>query len=380
MRSWRVRAALAAALLAVVALLTLAMPVETWRTGDQGLVPLRYDTPFGALAATPQRVWIDTDAACGHGERTDPDDCLALALLARAQGIEVAGVATVFGNARRDVVDATVEELAALLAVDRSAALPVWRGAAAASDQDDDSADEPSRTPAHTALVAALEQAPLTIVALGPLTNIAAVLRDRPDLAARVTRLVAVMDRRPGHLFHPAEGVPARSFLGHGPVFRDFNFALDTAAARAVIESAVALTLVPYDAARSIEITPDDVAALHSAGAAGRWLAPRLQPWLAYWREQIGRDGFYPFDLIAAAALVEPQSMRCARVRAWIGKDDRLLLPGLRPTALLVDDASTPTADAARAALYCAAPAAGFEAAMVSRLIAALAHGSRTKM
>jgi purine nucleosidase len=370
MRRWLVGALVVLALCGALAALTLAVPLNVWRTGDQGLAPLRYDTSWPALPAA-ERVWIDTDAACGHGERTDPDDCLAVALLARTPGIEVVGLSTVFGNAPREVVDKTMDALAALLATDHHGrALPVWRGAAAPRHERTHS------TPAQAALASALEAGPLTVVALGPLTNVAAVLSARPELAARVTRLVAVMGRRPGHLFHPAEGAPARSFFGHGPVFRDFNFALDVQAARSVLASAVALTLVPYDAAREVEIGPAHVAALAGSGVLGSWLAARVQSWLGYWREQIGREGFYPFDLVAAVALVEPAVMRCAQLRVWVGKDDRLLLPGLRPTALLVsDDASSSLPASARGGLYCARPAAGFEAALWRRLTAALGRG-----
>jgi hypothetical protein len=60
------------ALVAVAALLsTLAMRVETWRTGDQGLAPMTFVRESVELTG---RLWIDTDAACGNSARTDPDD------------------------------------------------------------------------------------------------------------------------------------------------------------------------------------------------------------------------------------------------------------------------------------------------------------------
>src|SRR5688572_7115508 len=77
-----------AALVAATAVLgALAMPVKIWRTGDQGLTQITFDQEGAELTG---RLWIDTDAACGHSARTDADDCLAIALLARAAGDRIA--------------------------------------------------------------------------------------------------------------------------------------------------------------------------------------------------------------------------------------------------------------------------------------------------
>ena len=280
---------------AVVAVL-LALPVHEWRTGDQGLMPLDA-APEKAAPPFPKRLWIDTDAACGHTARTDPDDCFALALLARSEA-QLAGVSVVEGNAPRETVEATVRVL----------------GFAPSTD-----------------LRGALEHGPLTIVALGPLTNVAAVLAEHPELRNNVARLVAVMGRRPGHIFHPAEGAGRGMLLGHGPVFRDFNFALDPDAARQVLALGVPISLVPYDAARSVELTAADLDAL---AASIPWVVQRATGWLEYWRTAVGRSGFLPFDLLAAAYVLEPSLLRCTAVRAWVGADDTLLGA---PQALLIE-------------------------------------------
>lgn len=48
-----------------------------------------------------------------------------------------------------------------------------------------------------------------------------------------VTRIVAVMGHRHGHLFHPTEG--RGTGFGHGPIFRDLNLSVDPDAARATL-------------------------------------------------------------------------------------------------------------------------------------------------
>lgn len=332
----RVIAASVAFLVAAL-VVTLALPVPIWRTGDQGLMPLE-SAPERATPRFSRRLWIDTDAACGHGRRTDPDDCFALALLARAHGFDIVGISTVAGNAPRATVDRTTRELAARLAKKTGRALRVHSGPAALAD--------------------ALNDGPLTILALGPLTNVAAALGERPERAVNISRLVAVMGRRPGHLFHPSEGAGAGMLFGHGPVFRDFNFALDPQAAAKILELDIALSLVPYDAARGIELT---VADLDRLLAAHPWLVERSREWLAYWRRDIGRAGFYPFDLLAAGYIVEPGWFRCTPVHARVAGDSAMLVPW-RPQALLVE----PSAQGP--VLYCARPRAGTKARLVTRL------------
>ena len=78
---------------------------------------------------------------------------------------------------------------------------------------------------------------------------------------------------------------------------------------------------------------------------------------------------------ISAAAIVERSAKRCAKLRAWIGEDRHLTLPGLRPMGLLVGDDGASDTAATTSALYCAEPAADFALTRMRRLSAALAHG-----
>lgn len=208
---------------------------------------------------------------------TDPDDCFAIALLAHASNLQIVGISTVFGNAPREVVDRTTIELAARLWAEVGRTLPVYSGSAAPLAQDGSS----PQPPAHEALLASLEQGPLIVVALGPLTNLAAVLGERPALRSQVARLVAVMGRRAGHIFHPAEGADAGMLFGHGPVFRDFNFVMDVRASSQIVALNLPTSLIPYDAARGIEITAGDLDRLTASGGTMSWVAERARPWKA---------------------------------------------------------------------------------------------------
>jgi hypothetical protein len=78
--------------------ISFTIPIEVWRTGELPAPPLGL-VDGGPAVDMPARIWIDTDAACGHSRTTDPDDCFVLLLLAHAPGVRIAGISTVFGNA-----------------------------------------------------------------------------------------------------------------------------------------------------------------------------------------------------------------------------------------------------------------------------------------
>ena len=119
-------------------------------------------------------VWIDTDPACGTGARADVDDCFALLYALRSPALRVVGISTVFGNT--DLQTAT-ETLHALL--EQPLALPLGtatRLAVHAGASRARTAASPHGTPASEALATALRAERLTLIALGPLTNVATLI------------------------------------------------------------------------------------------------------------------------------------------------------------------------------------------------------------
>lgn len=366
-------AGVVAAILMTGLLSTFAIPVEQWRTGDQHVTELTY-RPTPEPSNFPRRIWIDTDAACGYSRRTDPDDCFAIALLAQASGFQIVGISTVFGNAALEVVNHTTLELVSRLSTELHRPFSVYRGSAGPLSKNPPS----PKPPAHDALAAALAQGPLTVLALGPLTNLAAVLAEHPSLQTQIAHVVAVMGKRPGHIFHPAEGARAGILFGHGPIFRDFNFDMDTDAAKLVLTSHLPVTLIPYDAARGIEMTADDLDHLSESNPVLEWIADRARPWLEYWRNGIGRQGFYPFDLLAAAYILDPSQFECASIDVRIGEDPTLFIPFGRSPALLVSENDGPSKEArvVGSTRYCGRPSSNlkhqlmnhFEAQLVVRI------------
>lgn len=285
----------------------------------------------GQPAAGTPRIWIDTDPACGLSATSDPDDCLALLFLLNEKNVEVAGISTVFGNAPVEKTTGVARAMLKRIASNT----PIHPGAGYPSPAE--------HTLASRAIVAALEQRPLTFVALGPLTNLATVLRYRPDLAPRLSRVIAVMGKQPGEIFHPAEGSP-NALLGHGPVFSDLNLAEDPHAASVALDSGVPITLAPYALGKSQSISNAGLDRLASVEGAPAWVAAQSRAWLRFWRDVAGRNGFYPFDLLAAAVTTHPQSAVCAQEFAVVAPDTKIGWFGGGPASLMFVTANTPRA------------------------------------
>jgi purine nucleosidase len=83
--------------------------------------------------------------------------------------------------------------------------------------------------------------APVTVAALGPLTNLAVAMTLEPALASRIERLVVM-----GGGFRKANMTP----------FAEFNIYVDPHAAAIVLNSGAPITLVPLDVTRQVLATP----------------------------------------------------------------------------------------------------------------------------
>jgi purine nucleosidase len=272
-------------------------------------------------------VWIDTDAACGTGALRDVDDCLALAYLARAAPQRIGAVSSVFGNAPRATVDGVLDRLWPLWP-EGSTPPPRYSGAQRAMACRGNAA--------AVAIEAALRARARTLVLLGPATNLACALRAAPELAPRVTRVIVVMGARPGHVFHPAEGAPEAILFGHGPIVRDLNVQADPDAMQVLLDAGVPVILVPYEVARQVSVNAEDVDRMEGAAPLVRSIAPDARAWLGLWTRYIGREGFYPFDLLAGVFLLHPERFQCTPMLARVTADRAISGWRFGPRRLLV--------------------------------------------
>lgn len=250
-------------------------------------------------------VWLDVDTATGI---TDVDDGLMLIQCFHSPELNVRGVSVVFGNTTLKRAVPIAEKIVARFG---PRGLTVSPGAASAKDLG-------RETPAASAIAAALRERPLTILAVGPVTNIGTLVKLHPELHSRIERIVMVAARRAGQRFVGGE----KQRLPH----RDFNFELDPTAMQVILDTRIPLVFAPWEVSSKLWINREDLAALARTGGSGQWIAETSAYWISLWEARITSRGFNPFDTLAAAWVTHPQWIKAIRVEAHIEQapDDRV--------------------------------------------------------
>ena len=263
------------------------------------------DPPPAAPASAPVPVIIDTDPGV--------DDALAILMALAHPGFNIIGITTTGGNV--PLARATRNALALLEYAGRGD-IPVHRGAArplAVSPspgrypyaREVHSAaglthplPKPTLTPADAPAVPFLDQTltampgAVTIIALGPLTNLARLLRRRPAALSAAARIIVMGGavNTPGNITPHAE----------------FNFYSDPTAARLVIESGIPITLIDLAACRQVYFTRAESDRIVPASRLGQLAARLLAGWF---RKDPTRQRFHLYDPLAVIAAVDPSPL-----------------------------------------------------------------------
>ncbi|MET5963344.1 ribonucleoside hydrolase RihC [Citrobacter amalonaticus] len=148
---------------------------------------------------------------------------------------------------------------------------------------------QPLAKPAFIALRDALISAPepITLVAIGPLTNIALLLMHYPECNFNIRRLV-IMGGSGGR--------------GNFTPNAEFNIAVDPEAAARVFESGIEIVMCGLDVTNQAMLTPDYLASLPTLNRTGKM----LHALFSHYRSGTMRTGVRMHDLCAIAWLVRP--------------------------------------------------------------------------
>lgn len=257
-------------------------------------------------------IWIDTDMGF--------DDIAAIMVAAHA-GLTIDGVSLVFGNAPLEHVRRNAASVAAAFVwpfpIHVGRAMPVLgrletavnvlgqTGIPTAGKALPEAADTFSDD-AFEALCAWLEKGAgdekpeRHIMALGPLTNIAAVALARPDLAANITDLTWM-----------GGGVTA----GNHTASAEFNAFADPEALAIVLAHGIPFRMVDLDLCRKVLCSPEDVVPVREAGGRNAELVADLLAGFVAIATSRGRPAMALYDAVAAVAFAYPDHVTWREVR-----------------------------------------------------------------
>ena len=268
-----------------------------------------------AAAQPPQKIIFDTDFAF-----PPQDDAMALFFVLNSPELDILGITTVAGN--RSVNIATADVLKILEVTSRTE-IPVYQGAAApllhkGTEWDTKRhggwyANEPARQPpggfaatkklesqgAVDYLVQTVMKNPgqVTILAIGPLTNIAMAMRMEPRFAGNVKQLVIMG----GAIASLPDGG------GNHTPNAEFNFYVDPEAAQIVLRSGIPIVLSPLNVSRKARFTKADYDKIVAVDTPiTRLIKDNLGPGYQQRPDRIA----LMYDQVAAVTLVAPQLIK----------------------------------------------------------------------
>ena len=254
---------------------------------------------------------------------TDPgvDDAVAILMLLANPAFSIVGLTTTAGNV--PLARSTRNSLALLEYADRSD-IPVCRGAARpirgryAYARHVHSASgltrrlkDPTVSASETKAIPFLERTLLdaetgvTVIALGPLTNLARLWRKNPDALKSAARIIVMGG--------------AVNATGNATPHAEFNFYSDPTAARTIVESGLPIVLIDLAACRRVSISRLQAEAVRTTSKLGTLAAELLTGWFA--RDE-SRQEFYLYDPLAVLATTHPHTVELNPVMMTVVDSD----------------------------------------------------------
>jgi purine nucleosidase len=237
------------------------------------------------------------------------DDAVALCLALASERLEVIAVTATGGSvgpqqATRNV-QAIIEQVDPRrwprIGAASSDSLPLadqrnLHGANGLGDTDFNVAELVHQHPAEKVICDEVRLAPgeVTVVALGPLTNLAAALQRDPEIAQMI-----------GHLI-----IQGGTYAGPGNITAgaEFNIYCDPEAAGIVFNSPITKTLVPLDVTTQMVMTYNEGdQLLKSNSRTGTFLASVLPFAFRAYRQQLGMEGIYLSGAVATLLALQPE-------------------------------------------------------------------------
>ena len=283
----------------------------------------------GALGISPRRVLLDCDP--GH------DDAIAIMLAVADPTIDLIAVTTVAGNVTLE--HTTRNALRVLDLIGRSD-IPVAAGRERPRVRDLSTAAvmhgesglagplpvEPSRGPSDLTAIEMIERVlreadePITLVATGPLTNMADVVERLPHLHHMIEELVIM---------------GGAVDLGNWTPAAEFNIWVDPHAADIVFRAAcvpgtertgIPLTMIGLDVTHRAWLTDEHADFLRDTGDVGAFVAELLDHFVGFHQERFGWEGAPIHDAVTIAHLIDPSLITALPMNVQIETESALCM------------------------------------------------------
>ncbi|MCL5011245.1 MAG: nucleoside hydrolase [Patescibacteria group bacterium] len=250
------------------------------------------------------KIIIDTDP--GH------DDAMALLMLFAVPQIEILAITTVAGNS---TIENTTRNAKYILNLAKKEHIPLYAGASKPIERDLIKANvhgisgldgsgaeslplEPTIDEASDKIIEIVKQDPkeITLLTLGPLTNIAKAFLKDPSLPKMIKQVI---------IMGGAITVP-----GNKNRVAEFNFFVDPEAAKIIFDSEVEKVLIPLDACNDIILPENAIREIGQSGLIGKTLSKMLIPYIENLKKFDGIAGALMYDPLAAYYLINPDAFQ----------------------------------------------------------------------
>ena len=227
------------------------------------------------------KVIIDADPAIGLRFK-DVDDGLMLLVALNSPELDILGITTTYGNASEKVA---YEKTLELLELAGRMDIPVFRGAAKSDPEG--TVTKASRFIADMAVTFPGE---VTLLAVGPLTNVATALRSAPQATRYLKEIISM------------GGNVSAADVAATQCWTDLNYGSDKEAAGLILDSFDHLTVVSIQLSERFYISRTRYNRLVTETRNRDYLEKNTRLW--YWMH---RRAFVVWDLVALACLIHPE-------------------------------------------------------------------------
>ncbi len=254
------------------------------------------------------------------------DDAVALMMACGAPDLDILAVTTVAGNVP---LEKTTRNALRILSLIGRTDVPVAAGAASPLERPLYTAEsihgesgldgpeipdpifEPDERGAVDLIAGILRESsePVTLIPVGPLTNIAMLLREHPELKNRIAR-ISLMGGSVG--------------LGNTTPAAEFNVYVDPEAAREVFDSGLPITMCGLNVTHQAGAGPAERDRLRSAGRFGGVVAELLEFFASTYQRVFGFDAPPLHDPVAVAAVLRPDLLTTRPMRVDVECDSEL--------------------------------------------------------